>query len=364
MTILPKQTLRKISSYRPSVAEDKSKEAIRLSVNEGALGASPSVFRIIKKWALDPFSLHRYPDQIDEPLIQSIASRYHLDPEKIVLGNGSDEIIQLLSTIYIDKGDDGVYTEYGFLVFPQSIKIAGGQPILARDKNFTVDTDNIIKCISKKTKIVFLANPNNPTGTMIPKIDLINLIKSLPTNIILVIDSAYAEYVQDQDYTDGSEFVEEFNNVVMLRTFSKIHGLASLRLGWAYCPKSIANTIKSLRAPFSVNSLAVLAGKAAIEDFEFQRKSIDHNLFWKEWTFKELTKLNIDVLPSVANFFLINLQIEENANNCIKFLSERKIYVRGMAPYKLGSFIRVSIGNEYEMKKFVSDFIEFYVKNM
>ena len=228
MTILPKQTLRKISSYRPSVAEDKSKEAIRLSVNEGALGASPSVFRIIKKWALDPFSLHRYPDQIDEPLIQSIASRYHLDPEKIVLGNGSDEIIQLLSTIYIDKGDDGVYTEYGFLVFPQSIKIAGGQPILARDKNFTVDTDNIIKCISKKTKIVFLANPNNPTGTYIKKNELLKLRKKLRSNILLVIDDAYDEYMKKKDYISGLKLFKKNSNVLILRTFSKIYGLASL----------------------------------------------------------------------------------------------------------------------------------------
>ena len=360
--IHPKESIRNLISYRPSVSDDKKTGVIRLSVNEGALGPSPKAIKELRKWALSDYFFHRYPDQINKKLIHAISSQYSLNPEQIVLGNGSDELIQLLSTAFIDSEEEAIYTEYGFLVFPQSIKIAGGKPIVAADKKFTVDVNEILKLTTNKTKLIFLANPNNPTGTMIPKADIEKLIRGIKKSTLLVIDSAYAEYVENSDYTDGAMFVENFPNVVMLRTFSKIHGLASLRLGWAYCPIEISQVLKSIRAPFSVNSLATIAGTAAIKDIKFQKKSLIHNRIWKDWTVKELVKEGIEVLPSVTNFFLINLLSEKNANNAISFLEENKIYVRGMKPYNLSSYIRVSLGNENEMRKFTKKLIQFCKK--
>ena len=162
-----KKSLLNLQSYRPAVAESKSSEIIRLSVNEGALGPSPKACLAIKNWSKQKHLFHRYPDQIDQNLIKAIASRYGLNEEKIVLGNGSDDLIQLICNTYLDPGDEAIYTEYGFLVFPQSIRIAGGKPIMAKDVNYTASLDNILSKISKKTKIIFLANPNNPTGTMV-----------------------------------------------------------------------------------------------------------------------------------------------------------------------------------------------------
>ena len=357
--IKPKESIRKLISYRPNISEEKKTGVIRLSVNEGALGLGPKASKEIKKWVSKDYFFHRYPDQINQELIESIASTYNLNSEQIVLGNGSDELIQLLCTAFIDNDEEAIHTEYGFLVFPQCIKIAGGKAIVASDNKFTVDVNQILKLTSNKTKLIFLANPNNPTGTMIPSKDIEKLIRGISKKTILVIDSAYAEYVENSDYTDGSRFVENYSNVLMLRTFSKIHGLASLRLGWAYCPIEICQVLKSIRAPFSVNALASVAGAAAIKDIKFQKKSILHNRVCKDWTIKELLKEGIDVFPTVANFFLINLLSEKNANNAIKFLENNKIYVRGMKPYNLSSFIRVSIGNENEMRIFTKKLIEF-----
>ena len=264
-----KKSLLNLQSYRPAVAESKSSEIIRLSVNEGALGPSPKACLAIKNWSKQKHLFHRYPDQIDQNLIKAIASRYGLKKEKIVLGNGSDDLIQLICNTYLDPGDEAIYTEYGFLVFPQSIRIAGGKPIMAKDVNYTASLDNILSKISKKTKIIFLANPNNPTGTMVGRNEISNFIKKVRSNILIILDAAYAEYVDKIEYSNGLEFVEKLNNVIMLRTFSKLHALASLRLGWAYCPEKIANILKSVRPAFSVNSLASFAGAAAVEDIEF-----------------------------------------------------------------------------------------------
>ena len=359
--ILPKKSLKNLTSYRPQVNESKDEGVIRLSVNEGALGPSPLAIKAIKEWSTKPYLFHRYPNQLDENLILAIKERYNLIKENIVLGNGSDDLIQLICNAFLNQDDEAIYTEFGFLVFPQSIKIAGGVPVMAKDKNYTVDIEAILESVSVKTKIIFVANPNNPTGTMIPRSDLMKLISKLRSNILLVIDSAYAEYVERDDYTDGSDMAEDYNNIIMLRTFSKIHGLASLRLGWAYCNSNISNVLKSIRAPFSVNDIASAAGSAAVQDIEFQQKSIEHNKLWKNWTIQQLTHVGIEAMPSEANFFLINLIDENKAIKAIEFLEKKNIFVRGMKPYSLESCIRVSIGNELEMRKFVSNLVEFQV---
>jgi len=357
--ILPKKTLRKLKTYRPAVTENKDIDVIRLSVNEGALGPSPLATQAIEEWSTKKHFFHRYPDQIDQNLIEAISNRYNLQKQNIVLGNGSDDLIQLICNAFLDSDDEAIHTEFGFLVFPQSIKIAGGKAVCAEDKNYTVSIHEILEKITHKTKLIFLANPNNPTGTMVNSNEINALIKSLRSDIILVIDAAYAEYVENDLYIDGTSLVEKYNNVIMLRTFSKLHGLASLRLGWAYCPLLISNLLKSIRPAFSVNALASFAGTASIQDIEFQKKSFLHNKKLRNWTFQQLSQVEIDFIPSVANFFLINLKSEKRAEGLLKYLEDRKIYVRGMQPYNLNSFLRVSIGTEFEMKKFLKNTIDF-----
>ena len=359
INILPKKTLRKLKSYRPAVSENKDKDVIRLSLNEGALGLSPLATKAIAEWSTKKHYFHRYPDQIDENLIEAISNRYNLQKRNIVLGNGSDDLIQMICNAFLDSGDEAIHTEFGFLVFPQSIKIAGGQPVCAADKNYTVSIQNIVKKITKKTKLIFLANPNNPTGTMVNSNEINELIINVRSDIILVIDAAYAEYVEHDLYIDGASLVEKYNNVIMLRTFSKLHGLASLRLGWAYCPLLISNLLKSIRPAFSVNALASFAGTASIQDIEFQQQSFLHNKKLREWTLKQLAQVKIDFIPSVANFFLINLNSEKSADGLLKYLKDRNIYVRGMQPYNLHSFLRVSIGTESEMNKFIKNTVDF-----
>ena len=210
------------------------------------------------------------------------------------MGNGSDDLIQLICNAFLDPDDEAIHTEYGFLVFPQSIRIAGGTPILAKDKNFTASLENIQEKITKKTKIIFIANPNNPTGTMVCEEETRSFFKDIRSDILVVLDSAYAEYVDNKDYTDGSKFVEEFDNIIMLRTFSKLHALASLRLGWAYCPIKVANILKSIRPAFSVNALASFAGIAAVEDIKFQELSFAHNKKYKDWIFKKILDIEKD----------------------------------------------------------------------
>ena len=361
--ILPKKSIQSLVSYRPQVKEEINSNQIRLSVNEGALGIGPKAKNAIKNWNENfTHNFHRYPFQINVNLVEAISKRYKLISENIIPGNGSDELIQLLCHAFLEKNDEAIFTQYGFLVFPQAIKISGGIPVKAKDKNFTVCIKEIINKINHKTKIIFIANPNNPTGTMVPEKDLRELIKHTPKNILIVIDSAYAEYVLDEDYCDGSILVQENNNVVMLRTFSKIHGLASFRLGWAYCSDYVASILKSIRAPFSVNSLASHVGSAAIQDTDFEKISVTNNQKLMKWTHKKLKSLNIKILPSVANFFLIDLNSEDEVNKLVKYLESKNIFVREMKPYNLSSFIRVSIGNEKEMKIFCDEFSFFLNK--
>ena len=342
-----KSSIEKLESYKPNFGNGKVKSLIRLSANEGALGTSLNAIKAINSFSMD---LNRYPPQVSENLVDAIAKRYLLDRNKIILGNGSDELIAILAQAFLSSEDEAIYTEYGFLQFPQAISITGAKGVIAKDNKLTVNVDNILSKISKKTKLIFLANANNPTGTFISKNEVIRLHKSIPSNILLVYDAAYSEFITHDDYIDGSELVNNNENVIMLRTFSKLHGLASLRLGWGYCSKNILNNLMKVRGPFSVNLAAILAGTAAIKDTEFQKISIEHNIKWMNWLEKELKKLNLSFQKSVTNFLLIKFsnEINYNAQSAEKFLANRGILVRGMSVYNLPSYLRVSLGTEEE----------------
>ena len=356
-----KLSIEKLETYKPNFGKSKISNLIRLSANEGALGTSLKAIKALNSFTQN---INRYPPQVSNDLISAIANRYSLDKKKIILGNGSDELISIITQAFLDTTDEAIYTEFGFLQFPQAISVAGAKGVVAKDVNFTANVDNILSKINKKTKLIFLANANNPTGTFIPKEEVIRLHKSIPSNILLIYDAAYSEFINNNDYIDGSNLVDNHDNVIMLRTFSKLHGLASLRLGWGYCSEYILSNLMKVRGPFSVNSAAMLAGIAAIEDIEFQEKSVAHNLEWMRWFEKELKLLNLDFQPSVTNFLLIKFpsKSRNNAQNAEKFLAEKGILVRGMNAYGLSNYLRVSIGNEEENIIFIKELKSFLNK--
>lgn len=358
MSITPKNSVKSLVSYRPDVTPLPEGRQIRLSVNEGALGPSPKAIEAMQSFGAE---LHRYPHQISQELVTAIANRFNLNPKHILPSNGSDELIGLLCTAYLENGDEAIITQYGFLVFPQAIRIAGGIPVTAMDNDLTVSVDAIIAALTPKTKIIFLANPNNPTGTMITKSEVERLIAAVPKNVIIVLDSAYAEYVPEDDetYTDGSAYVEQHDNIVMLRTFSKIYGLAALRLGWGYFPMPILEVLASIRGPFSVNSAAALAGAAAVQDIAFFDRSIAHNNEWLPRMMDSVNQAGFKALPSCVNFFLIRFANADQAAEAHAFMASRGIQLRKMVPYGLPDCLRMSLGDAEEMEITATAFKDF-----
>ena len=357
----PRSNLEKLQTYKPNFGKSKTNNIIRLSANESALGASLDAIEALKSFSKD---LNRYPPQVSDELVSAISKRYSIDKKKIILGNGSDELISILAQTFLNTNDEAIYTEFGFLQFPQAVSIAGAKGVVANDVKFTANVDNILSKINKNTKMIFLANPNNPTGTFIPKKEIMRLHESMPSNILLVYDAAYSEYVINDDYSDGSELAGANENVIMLRTFSKLHGLASLRLGWGYASEKIIENLMKVRGPFSVNTAAIVAGIAALEDLEFQNKSVKHNLKWMSWFEKELQSLNLDFQYSITNFLLIRFPCnnKHNAQNAEKFLASKGILVRGMKVYGLPNHLRVSIGNEIQNLRFLEE-LKIFLEN-
>ena len=342
---IPKPGILDIAPYVPGKAGAKGEKVHKLSANENALGASPAAIDAYRD-AAD--SLQFYPDGAAHELRQAIASRYGLKPEAIVCGAGSDEILQLLAHAYLGPGDEAVYSEFGFLVYPIAIAANGAKAMVARETDHTTDVDRMLSCVTPKTRIVFLANPNNPTGTYIPVSEVKRLHAGLPKDCLLVLDAAYAEYVRRNDYEAGIELVATNDNVVMTRTFSKIYGLAALRLGWAYCPSHVADVLNRIRGPFNVAAPALTAGAAAIADKAHVERAIAHNDEWLPWLAKELAALGLRVTPSVGNFLLVHFP-QDAAHGAAKadaFLAQRGIILRRMDSYGLPAALRLTVGSE------------------
>ena len=341
----PRAAVLSIAAYVPG----KSKAAgglklHKLSSNETPLGASPKAIAAFQKVGA---SLELYPDGAASGLREAIGKAYGLDPDRIVCGNGSDDLLHLLAEAYIGEGDEGLYPQYGFLVYPIAIKTAGGTPVVAPETNLTVDVDALLAAVTEKTKVVFLANPGNPTGTYVPFDEVRRLAAGLPKHVLLVLDSAYAEYVRRNDYEAGIELVSTSDNVVMCRTFSKIHGLAGLRIGWMYAPDHVVDAVNRIRGPFNVNAAALAAGVAAIEDKAHAQTAADHNEVWLPKVTAALEGLGLTVAPSVANFVLIGFPDRDGkrAPDADAFLQSRGIVVRRMEAYGLPNSLRMTIGS-------------------
>ena len=331
---------------------------IKLSSNEGALGPSP---RAIEAYRRAAENIHRYPDGSASELRVAIGKRFGLDPERIVCGAGSDEIIALLTKAYAGPGDEVLYSQYGFIMYPIAAHAAGATPVQAPEKDYRADVDALIARSNERTKICFIANPNNPTGTFLTAAELRRLRDGLPPHVLLVIDAAYAEYVSRNDYSAGVELVDASDNVVVTGTFSKIFALGGMRLGWAYCPPAVADVLNRVRGPFNVSAPAQAAGIAALEDLAFMDRSRAHNDVWLPWLTQQLTALGLKVVPSVGNFVLVEFPKTgpKTATAANAHLNARGIIPRALANYGLSDHLRITIGTEDEMRAVVAALAEF-----
>ncbi|PZO03724.1 MAG: histidinol-phosphate transaminase [Hyphomicrobiales bacterium] len=356
---MPRPGVLDIQAYVPGKsAAPAGVKLHKLSSNETPLGPSP---KAIEAYGRIAGKLELYPDGSSTKLREAIASRYGLDAGRILCGTGSDELLQLITKAYLGDGDEGVFTQHGFLVYRIAILAAGGKPVVVDETNFTADVDAILAAVTPRTKIVFLANPNNPTGTYIPFDEVKRLHAGLPSDVLLVLDAAYAEYVRRNDYASGLELVAESENVVMTRTFSKIYGLANLRIGWMYGPAHIIDALERIRGPFNVNGAAIEAGAAAIADEAHVAASIEHNDQWLAWTTAELETLGLTVTPSVGNFVLIHFPVTpgKTAKDADAFLTQRGLILRGVGAYGLPGALRMTIGTEEANRLVVAALTEF-----
>jgi histidinol-phosphate aminotransferase len=343
---VPRPGILDIAAYVPGKegAEGVAK-VHKLSSNETPLGASPRAIAAFKAAAEE---LERYPDGQAKALRQAIADVNGLNPANILCGNGSDELLGLLCHVYLAPGDEAVITEHGFLVYKIQIMAAGATPVTVKEQDCTVDVDAILAAVTDKTRMVFIANPGNPTGTYVPVSDIRRLHAGLPKNVMLVLDAAYAEYVRRNDYEAGIELVSSNANVVMCRTFSKAYGLAALRVGWMFGPAEIVDALNRIRGPFNMNAPAIAAGAAAMRDQGFVEEAVTYNLLWLDKLASALETIGLTVTPSVANFVLIHFpDIDgKRATDADDLLTSRGYILRAVRGYGFANALRMSIGTE------------------
>ena len=354
----PRPGIMQIEAYVPGKSAAAGVAKIhKLSSNETPLGPSPRAVEAVR--SADHLEL--YPDGSATRLREAIGAKYGLDPKRIICGAGSDELLSLITHAYVGPGDEGVFSEHGFLVYRIAILTAGGVPVVAPEKDYRADVDAILAKVTERTRIVYLANPNNPTGTYLPFDEVKRLHAGLPPHVVLVLDAAYAEYVRRNDYEAGLELVATTENVVMTRTFSKIYGLANLRLGWMVAPAHIADAVNRIRGPFNLNGPAMAAGIAAIQDDAHVARAVEHNEQWLAWLAREIEGLGLKVTPSVGNFLLVHFPKEpgRTAKEADAFLSGRGLILRRIDAYGLPDALRLTIGGEEANRLVVETLREF-----
>lgn len=358
----PRQGVLAINAYVPGKSHAPGVARVfKLSSNETPLGPSP---RAIEAYRDVAANLQDYPDGSASALREAIGKTFGLDPDRIVCGAGSDDLLNLLARAYLADGDEAIHTTHGFLVYPIATLGTGAKPVVAAERNYTADVDAILAAVTERTRMVFLANPNNPTGTYVPFDEVRRLHAGLRPDILLVLDAAYAEYVRRNDYEAGIELVATSDNVVMCRTFSKIHGLAALRLGWLYGPAHIVDALNRIRGPFNVNAPAIAAGVAALADAAHVERSRAHNERWLNWVTDEIGKLGLQVTPSVANFLLIHFPANagRTAKEADAFLTSRGLVLRQVSAYQLPNALRMTVGSEEANRLVVAALGEFLGK--
>jgi histidinol-phosphate aminotransferase len=315
--------------------------ALKLSSNENPFGPSDKVKEAFQRTV---HSLHRYPNTDHAALRTAIGEVHHLDPTRIICGVGSDEIITFLCQAYAGPKDEVVFTEHGFLMYRISTMAVGATPVEVAERERTADVDAILAACGARTRLVFIANPNNPTGTMISAAEMARLADGLPPKAILVLDGAYAEYVEG--YDGGASLVDARSNVVMTRTFSKIYGLGGLRIGWGYGPKAIIDVLNRIRGPFNLSTTALEAAEAAVRDQDHLVRCRTENARMRTWLAQALAELGVPSDTSMANFILARFANPEEAEACDAFLQEQGLIVRRVTGYKLPHCLRITVGDE------------------
>ncbi len=342
---LPKPNNINAQKYVAGMSFFKKKLArIKLSANESALGPSP---KAKKEYIKVSKSFARYPDSDGSYLRESLGNKFKLDKNRIILGAGSDQIFELICKAYLKKGDEVIVPKFSFIIYRIYSRINGAKVIYSKEDNFKVSVRDILKKVTRKTKIVFIANPNNPTGTYLSKNEMLNLRQKLRSNILLIVDDAYFEFINNNDFTSGLELFKNKANVLITRTFSKIYGLAGLRLGWGYSSQEIIDAMYQIKPPFNVNRAALCSGIEAIRDNEWIKRAIEHNTLWSKKIFSVLKECNIQTNEPTTNFFLMNFnETKINSDEAFEKLADNRLLLRKMMQYKIPNALRLTIGNK------------------
>jgi histidinol-phosphate aminotransferase len=360
MSVTPKPGVLEIDPYVGGRAHAPGAEGpvYKLSANESPLGPSPEA---VAAFQSAQGSLEIYPEGSAKILREAIGQVHGLNPERIVCGNGSDEILTMLANAFLRPGDEVMFSEHGFLVYRIATLANSATPVVVPEKNYRTDVDAMLTRMSAKTRLVYVTNPSNPTGTYLTGEELRRLHAGMPKTALLVIDAAYAEYVRRNDFDTGMELVSQFDNVVMTRTFSKIYGLAGLRVGWAFCPAHVVDVLNRVRGPFNVNVPAQRAAAAALRDRKHLSQSFEYNEKWRDWLTAGIRKTGLRVDDSVANFVLIHFPESgpHTATAADAFLGERGLVLRHVAAYGLPHCLRLTIGSEEANRKVVAALAEF-----
>jgi histidinol-phosphate aminotransferase len=348
-----------IDAYVPGRSEAKGAARVhKLSSNESPFGPSPKAIAAYE--AIEP-ALGIYPEGSARILREAIAAHYGLAADRIVCGNGSDEILHLLATCYLRAKEEVLFFGHSFSVYKIAALANGGVPVEVPTPDLVMNVDAMLARVTPRTRLVYIANPNNPTGTYIPVPDMNRLHAGLRSETLLVIDAAYSEYVRRNDYEAGIELVSTSENVVMTRTFSKIYGLAGIRIGWAYCPREVADALNRVRAPFNVNIAAQRAAVAALGDRAHFDHALRHNETWRAWLIEQIRALGLRVDDSVANFVIIHFPDVpgKSSAGADRFLMSKGVIMRSCASYDLPQCLRLTVGSEEANKAAVAGLREF-----
>lgn len=355
----PRQGILDIAAYVPGSNQAASGvKTYKLSANESSLGPCA---RALDAYRQASGHLEIYPDGNSTPLLEAIAEMTGLNFNHLMAGNGSDDLLGLISNTYLAAGDEGIMTEHGFNVYEIQIRGTGAKPIIVKEKDCRIDIDAIHGAVTDKTKIVFIANPGNPTGTYLSFDEIKRLHAGLPKSVLLVLDGAYAEFVTENDFEAGVELVSNNENVIMTRTFSKIYGLAALRIGWMYAPLHVIDAVNRIRGAFNVSAPAQAAGAAAIRDRDYLSNAIQYHAKWRHWLSDELSALGLKVTPSVTNFILVHFpnDAKKSAHLADEYLKQHGYIVRRVTNYGFPNALRISIGTQEANHGIVATLKEF-----
>jgi len=349
---LPKPKNIKIDRYIGGLSKFKKIDnPIKLSANESALGTSP---KALKAFEQNKDKIFKYPESDSNTLRNILSKNFNIDAKRIICGAGSDQIFDFICKLFLEPDDEVIVTEFGFIMHRIYASLHKAKVLLAKEKNYRANIDEILNKVGDKTKIVFIANPNNPTGTYLSKDEMINLRKKLRSNILLVVDDAYFEFMNQDDFISGLELFKDEANVMITRTFSKIYGLAGLRIGWGYSSKEIIDAMYQIKPPFNVNTAALAVGYEAINDNEWIKKAIEHNIFWAKKIHDTLEKNKIITNKPSANFFLMNFdKTKINSDEVFDKLANEGLILRKMSQYKIPNSLRLTIGNNNENEYFI-----------